>query len=115
MDRDYEHIDNKYGGCDIPFDGIVKKVDPPELQIENLRKAAGVLVDCFKSITETVSLLVKPMAKLCKSISNAVISAYPKKRVVYLALHGKPRVRKKNMRRIMKWLEVNNETSLDID
>lgn len=37
---------------------------------------------------------------------NAIISAYPKKKVVNLALyHPRAKVRKKNKRRIFKWLK----------
>lgn len=37
---------------------------------------------------------------------NAIISAYPKKKVVNLALyHPRPKIRKKNKRRIFKWLK----------
>lgn len=53
------------------------------------------VISAFKGIAEQISQQI-----------IAVIKLYPNKRVVYLALHHpKERVRKKNMHRILKWLE----------
>lgn len=38
---------------------------------------------------------------------NEQISMYPNKRVVYLALHGHGRTRKKNRNRALKWVRSN--------
>lgn len=51
----------------------------------------------------------KSLRKAINDIHNhltVVINSYPNKRIVYLALHHpKERVRKKNIKRILKWIE----------
>lgn len=49
---------------------------------------------------------IETAIKTFRDFSNTFIEMYPNKRVVYLASHGKPRVRKKNRRRIIKWLQA---------
>ncbi len=60
-------------------------------------------------IQEIGVAVISAFRKIAEQISQqiiAVIKLYPNKRVVYLALHHpKERVRKKNMHRILKWIE----------
>lgn len=66
-------------------------------------------VEAFYKLTQTIiNELIPTVERLCnilwpmiKEISNQ----YPNKRVIYLATHGKHRVRKKNINRIAKWFE----------
>lgn len=107
MDRFGEHIDNKFGGCDAPFGGNVSAVKNPEEQYHLFKDtftpvaaAFQVLSDSIKKIVPVVKLAAEVVADFWKSIKDT----YPNKRVVHLATHGKPRVRKKNIRRIMEWV-----------
>lgn len=107
MDYYGEHIDNKFVGCDVPFDGKVSEVIPPEEQIALLAKAITPVVEAIKGIIPVVKEMANAIGKLYESI----MQEYPNKRVVHLALHGKKeRTRKKNRNRICKWLnrEANN-------
>lgn len=48
----------------------------------------------------------KELAKNIKALAEAILNSYPNKRVLHLAkYHPKERVRKKNMRRVLKWVE----------
>jgi hypothetical protein len=112
MDKWSDHIDNKFGGCDVPFDGCATEVKSPEEQyhvfkatFEPVIKAIQTVVETVKDLMPVIKQVGETVTKLCGEIKNT----YPNKRVVHLATHGKPRVRKKNMRRIMKWLEKQRE------
>ena len=59
------------------------------------------LTEAIKSVERIVEVLFQ-MVKVC----GKMVSAYPNKRIVYLALRSKKaRVRKKNMHRIIKDLQ----------
>lgn len=64
------------------------------------------LVAAFGMVSRLVENLVpicKELAKSVAAICRKIIAAYPNKRVVHLAFHGKKkRTRKKNMHRILK-------------
>lgn len=108
MDYYGEHIDNKFGGCDVPFDGKVSEVIPLEEQLAFASKAITPVVEAIKGIMPVVKELANFIGKLYVSI----MQEYPNKRVVHLALHGKKeRTRKKNINRIYKWLnrEADNQ------
>lgn len=114
MDKFSEHIDNKFGGCDVPFDGNVSAVKSPEEQYHFFKDtftpvvaAIQALSDSIEKIVPVIKLVGEAVTNICERIKNG----YPNKRVVHLATHGKPRVRKKNMRRIMKWLQEANNGS----
>lgn len=74
----------------IPFmEDFIKTIVP---LIQDISIA---VISAFKEIAEQISQRI-----------TALIKLYPNKRIVYLALHHpKERVRKKNMRRILKWIE----------
>ncbi len=60
------------------------------------------ITEVAKTVEMTVSALFEA-AKQAVELYNKIISSCPNKRVVYLALHSKKeRVRKKNVRRILK-------------
>lgn len=102
MDYLGEHIDNKFGGCDHPFDGV-SEVTPPEEQYAKIKEAFEPVFTALNEVIKKIIPFANKLAETVLKFGAAVISEYPNKRVSYLALHGKPRVRKKNMRRIMKW------------
>lgn len=63
-------------------------------------------VTLIHEIGIAVNLAFREIAQYITRQIIAVIKLYPNKRVVYLALHHpRERVRKKNMRRILKWIE----------
>ncbi len=91
---------------------------------EKIEKAVKLFNETFIPLLELVKDFIEALVSLIQEIGVAVISAfrkiaeqisqqiiaviklYPNKRVVYLALHHpKERVRKKNMHRILKWIE----------
>lgn len=72
-----------------------------EAQIEAIEKVAEAVTQLFARLWE----IIKAAAKVVVELWRAVIENYTNKRVVHLALHHKdPRVRKKNMHRIIEWL-----------
>lgn len=61
-----------------------------------------------ETATAFVELFVKPMAKVLAQMVQAiadVLRKYPNRRVVHLALHGRPRTRKKNTKRIARYFK----------
>lgn len=63
-------------------------------------------IDVWNRVMQKIaSMIDEVIADLTNIIVDAVILAYPKKKVFNLALyHPKAKVRKKNKRRIFKWL-----------
>lgn len=77
---------------------------------EDFQKAVEVLQRLAQSIIEVFSPVLNSVIEAIKEICDAVLHDYPNKRVVYLAMHHpKERVRRKNMRRIMRWIERNSK------
>lgn len=79
---------------------------------EQMAKATEAFRDMSKTILEQIVPTVRKIIETVAPILNPIIEAiktYPNKRVVYLATHGKERVRKKNIKRVMKWLEKRCE------
>lgn len=77
-------------------------VDQIEVQLKRL-------VEAWSNIGQLIQKHIMPtVERLCKtlgSIFNEIVNTYPNKRVIYLAKHGKRRVRNKNIKRIIKWYE----------
>ncbi len=116
MDKWSEHIDNKFGGCDVPFDGRVSEVKSPEEQYHYFREIFKPVVAALQTLAENVKEIlptIKNVAEIVTNFWNGILSTYPNKRVVHLAKHGKPRVRKKNIRRILKWIEEQKDVDED--
>lgn len=94
--------------CKLAND-LRKKQDFGEA-LENLKQC---LSECLDPLIHAISELAEILAEqvgviLPKVLSKAtkIVSLYPNKKVLHLALHHpKEKVRKKNMTRIRKWLE----------
>ena len=72
-----------------------------EAQIEAIEKAA----ELVRKVVEWIVDAVKVIADFIHKVWKAFIENYPNKRVIHLAIHHKdPRVRKKNIARIIRWL-----------
>ena len=82
------------------------KSDFPELPFNNAD---------MERLVEDISKKIEPLIKTIMEVARICVEkilSYPNKRVLHLVKHGKPRVRKKNMRRIIKWLqEGKNDTN----
>jgi hypothetical protein len=77
---------------------------------EDFQKAVETLQLLTQSIIEVLPIILNSVIETVKKILDAVLYVYPNKRVVYLAMHHpKERVRRKNMRRIMRWIERNSK------
>ena len=64
------------------------------------------LVPAIQELIYAIAPLFAEAVKNITGISEAAINSYPNKRVLHLAKHHpKERVRKKNMRRVLKWIE----------
>lgn len=99
-----EHIDNKFGSCDVPFDGHVAEIKPYEEQLDILSKIFQPAIEAIQSLIPTIKTLANNIGK----ISDEIIKCYPNKRVVYLASHSKKkRTRKKNTNRIIREVIAN--------
>ena len=61
-----------------------------------------------KAAAATIPVLRK-FADIMQKLWEKALRTYPNRRVVYLALHGKPLVQKKNRNRIIKWMEKQGE------
>ena len=61
--------------------------------------------DSLKSAAEVAASVLQRFAKVLRELWEKALRTYPNRRVVYLALHGKPLVQKKNRNRIIKWME----------
>ena len=72
-------------------------------------KAAETLATFAAGVKKTISIIenlantLKPIIKAVADLCEQIINLYPNKRVIYLATHGKPRTRKKNINRISKY------------
>ena len=73
---------------------IDKAIEAFNIMAERIREQ---IIPTIRKIIETVAPILNPIIELLKT--------YPNKRIVYLTSHGKERVRKKNLKRIMKWFE----------
>lgn len=66
---------------------------------------AEALQPIIAHILEVLAPVVKEMTQTITRCVKAVIECYPNRRVVHLALcHPKARIRRKNLNRIMRWL-----------
>lgn len=72
-----------------------------EAQIEALEN----LSEIIRKIVDSAVDLVKTMWPIIVRICKKILEMYNNKRVIHLATkHGNPRVRKKNIHRIAKWV-----------
>lgn len=82
--------------------------EPVQWPKENpyLKPAVNISVD-FTSLIEGIKQLTAAFEKMVEAVKECErsLNTYPNKRVIYLATHGKPRTRKKNIKRIKKYFE----------
>lgn len=73
---------------------------------EDFQKAVEALQRLANAIAEVLNPILDKAMQAFKKIADTVLHTYPNKKVLHLAMyHPKERVRKKNMRRIMRWIE----------
>lgn len=79
---------------------------PPEEQFARMVAAFNLLAQTIQNILiPAIENICTNAVPVIKRVSEAILKTYPNKRVVYLVFHGKRRVRKKNINRIVKWIE----------
>lgn len=94
---------DKFGSGGAVYGGEPIETIPPEQQLQNVINA---IVPVAQSIIEALMPTIESCMVEIKRFCDAVLNLYPNNRVVWLALHHKQeRVRKKNRRRILKWIE----------
>ena len=77
-----------------------------EPKTEDFQQCVGAIQGSVQEALQILTPIVEGILKFIKEITDAVLLCYPNKKVLRLALyHPKERVRKKNMRRIMRWVE----------
>ena len=73
---------------------------------EDIERAVEAIQRLAQAIVEAFNPVIKIAIETFKTLWDKVLHCYPNKKVLHLALyHPKERVRKKNMRRIMRWIE----------
>jgi hypothetical protein len=97
--------DEKYSGKFInEYEGIENATyEPPAPLAEQLERATQRITKLARTIAERLTPIVNiatEAVKILIEIHNEALRVYPNRRVVYLAKHGSPRVRKKNLKRI---------------
>lgn len=63
---------------------------------EKIKAFAEAIQEIFKTVSDVVQPILEAVIK--------IIQYYPNKRVKHLAAHGRPRTRKKNINRIIRWI-----------
>ena len=77
-----------------------------KIEAGDIQKAVETLYSLTLKISEVLSPIIEIVRETIKRVFDAVLHCYPGKKVLHLALHHpKERVRKKNIRRIMRWIE----------
>jgi len=79
-----------------------EQIGRAQAELENI---AQTLTEILTPIAEKLTEYLMPIAKRLADVMKRMIDLYPNKHVIYLATHGKPRRRKKNMKRILKYFE----------
>ena len=75
-------------------------------ETEDFQKAVEAIQRVTKEITEILKPILDTVMQAIKKVTDTILNCYPNKKVLHLALHHpKERVRKKNLRRIRKWIE----------
>lgn len=90
----------------------VDLAEPEEWPKENpyLKPEVKISVD-FEPIIKGLAAVAAAAVKMAKTLQPIIkaIGDYPNKRVIHLAKHGKPRTRKKNIKRILKYFEQESK------
>ena len=84
--------------------------DLNDKKTEDIQKAVEAIQRLAQALSEVLTPIMEKVLEAIKKVSDAILHCYPNKKVLHLAIyHPKERVRKKNIRRIMRWLERNNK------
>ena len=102
---------NEYEAMRAAYDAGQAQPAPSQTFDQSLEKA----VEAFAELGRVMATYAKqvtdklfPIVKAYADLVAAALKTFPNRRVVHLALYAKkPRTRKKNMRRIIKWMEDN--------
>ena len=79
--------------------------DNEKLQ-EDIQKAVEALPSLVQGLAEMLNPIFEAAWETIKKVSEIILISYPNKKVLHLAIHHPSRrVRKKNARRIMRWIE----------
>ena len=74
---------------------------------ERVAEACVAAVNCLKAALEAFCKIITQICKAASELWVCIVNNYPNRRVVQLALyHHRAKVRKKNMRRILRWLRM---------
>ena len=77
---------------------------------EKIERIAEALQPVVANIAECLIPIIKECTQNIIDLRRSVVECYPNKRVVCLALHHqKNKVRKKNINRIMRWLNKQRD------
>lgn len=94
-----------------PADEALKASEKIVVSIDqsNGEDKTACIVAAFTTVGEMCILAAKVFSEAVSAVqayTETLLSVYPNKRVLHLAkYHPKERVRKKNMRRVLKWVE----------
>ena len=79
-------------------------------ETEDFQKAVEDLQLIANAMAEVLNPIINKTWEALKKIMDMVLHAYPNKTVLHLAInHPKERIRKKNVSRIMRWIERNSK------
>lgn len=92
------------------YEGIERAQHAPpqtfEQALEKATEAVSGLGRALAAYAQQITDKLFPIAKAYVDLVTAAMKTFPNRRVVHLALHSKnPRTRKKNQKRIIKWME----------
>lgn len=91
---------NKYGSDGVPFTGKIAEIKPAEQQLQQIIDAFVPVIQC---VIDAIVPMIEPFVDAFNQTWYAKLKSYPDKRIVWLALnHKKAKVRKKNLKRIVK-------------
>ena len=100
---------NEYEGIEAAYDAGRTQPAPPQTFEQALGKATALFAELGQAMASYAKQVVDklfPIVKSCADQVAAALKTFPNKRVVHLALYSKnPRTRKKNRKRIIKWME----------
>ena len=81
----------------------MKRYDPRQMDEKEIRQLV-------QELSAVLVPIINEVWKSVKTIVDVVLYHYPNRRVLHLALyHPKERVRKKNIHRIMRWVEKGGQ------
>ncbi len=80
--------------------------DLTDKKTKDFKEAAEAIQRLAQAMTEALTPVLDMVMESMRKWCDKVLHCYPNKKVLHLAIHHpKERVKKKNMRRIMRWLK----------